>query len=253
VAGMVALACAVVGGAAQFAAPGNAVVAARADAELHPSRYETCRTLDRVSYCALEGFGRWVPGWNTVVRSVLAQVPADVRATRLTIRQRFAFAGLSDRGRGDHQGPQRLLEAWHADDPDAIGVGTRWGDHGSADGLAGQVAFRLVTGRVAAAHLEPGAELAGARACGGVGVLVVWLVGRRDRAGAVSFDENELIPGVSVPAAEVGVAMAALDRPHADVAARVERNWATLAAPGTTATQAAQLLGVPAPAADTSC
>jgi len=49
------------------------------------------------------------------------------------------------------------------------------------------------------------------------------------------------------------VAMAALDRPHADVAARVERNWATLAAPGTTATRAAQLLGVPAPAADTSC
>ncbi len=69
----------------------------------------------------------------------------------------------------------------------------------------------------------------------------------------VSFDENELIPGVYVPAPELAVATQALARPRADIAARVQRSWATLTAPGTTAAQAAQILGVPAPATGTAC
>ncbi|GAA1288290.1 ABC transporter [Planotetraspora silvatica] len=269
VAGVVALACAVAGGTAQLSAPGHAVVAARTAAMNHPSQYETCRELGHVAYCAFAGFSRWIPAWNTVVQAVVAQVPATARSARLTIRQRIVFVSL-----GGGKGPEQLLAAWRSDNaaagtPGAIGIDTQWGDSRSAADLAAQVAYRLVTGRAGEAHVEQGAELAGATACGGAGVLVVWLAGQagtqartglrrltedgRDPRGGVSFDQNQLIPSVYVPAPELTVATQALARPRADIAARVQRSWATLTAPGTTAAQAAQILGVPAPAAGTAC
>jgi hypothetical protein len=203
------------------------------------------------------------------VQAVSAEVPAAARPAELTVRQRFVFVGL-----GGRKGPEQLFAAWQADNaaagtPGAIGVGTQWGDGGAAAGLAARVAYRLVTGRTGEAQVEQGNELVGATACGGAGVLVVWLTGQagtrartglrqlagdgRDPGDGVSFQENELIPSVQVPAAELAVGLSALERPHADIAARIRQSWATLTAPGTTATQAAQLLGVPAPATEPAC
>lgn len=263
VAGAVALACTVAGGTAQLSPPSRAVAAARTAVMNHPSQHETCQELGHVTYCALAGFSRWVPAWNTVVQAVVARVPATARSAQLTVRQRIASPGF-DRGIG----PEQLLAAWRADDaaagtPGAIGIDTSWGDSLADANLAAQVAYRLVTGEA------PVGELDGATACGGAGVLVGWLAGQastqagtglrllaedaRDERGGVSFYETELFPTVYVPAPELAVATQALARPGADIAARVQRSWATLTAPGTTAAQAAQILGVPAPATSTAC
>jgi hypothetical protein len=212
-------------------------------------------------YCTLAGFSRWVPAWNTVVQAVVARVPATARSTQLTVRQRIVFLDL------DGMGPEQLLAAWRADDAaagtlGAIGIGTRWGDSRAAAVLAAQVAYRL-------AGAETGEQRGGATACGGVGVLVVWLAGQastqartglgpliedaRDDGGGISFDEDLFPAGVRVPAPELTVATQALAHPRADIAARVQQSWATLTAPATTAAQAAQILGVAAPATSTAC
>ncbi|MFC4591687.1 hypothetical protein [Sphaerisporangium corydalis] len=266
VAGGVALACTMAGGTAQLSPPDRAVALARTSVTHHPSRYETCRELGHVTYCAFADFSRWIPAWDTVVRAVVAQVPATARPARLTVRQRLAILGF-DGGIG----PARLLAAWRADDaaagtPGAIGVDTQWGDGPAAADLAAQVAYRLVTGRTGGARAG---ERDGVTACGGAGVLVVWLAGQagplartglrllaeeaRDERGGVSFHETRLFPAVFVPAPELAVATEALARPDAGVAARVQRSWATLTAPGTNAARAAEILGVPAPAASTAC
>jgi hypothetical protein len=280
VAGLVALACTVAGGAAQLSAPDRAVVADRAAAVTHPSRYQTCREFDRVTYCTFAGFSPWVPAWNTVVQGVLAQVPATARTERLTVRQRVVILAFREESNENSEnsaaagsGPGGLLAAWRADDvaagtPGAVGVPTQWGDSRSAASLAGRVAYRLITGRPGEAQAEEQGELSGATACGGAGVLVVWLAGQAgsqaraglddlvedgDGQGGVAFDENELFPSVSVPGPEVEVATRALARPHADIAARVQRSWATLTTPSTTAAQAAEILGVPAPPTGAAC
>ncbi|MBC6459668.1 hypothetical protein [Actinomadura sp. HBU206391] len=265
VAGAVALACAVAGGTAQLSPPGRAVATARTAVMNHPSQHETCQELGHVTYCAFAGFSRWVPAWNTVVQAVVARVPATARSAQLTVRQRV-FLGF-DRG----MRPEQLLAVWRADDaaagtPGAIGIGTSWGDSRTAVYLAAQVAYRLVTGQTGEAPVE---ERDGATACGGAGVLVLWLAGQastqartglrlltedaRDKRGGVSFDESEMFPRVYVPAPELAVATQALARPRAYIAARVQQSWTTLTAPGTTAAQAAQILGVPAPATSAAC
>jgi hypothetical protein len=271
VAGAVLLACTVAYGTAQFTSPGPAVTAARSAVMKHPSQHETCRELGHVTYCAFAGFSRWIPAWNTVVQAVVAQVPATARSAQLTVRQRIVFVGL-----GGEKGPEQRIAAWRADNaaagtPEAIGIDTQWGDSRSAADLAGQVAYRLVTGQAGEAHVEERgqAELAGATTCGGVGVLVVWLAGQagtqartglrllaedeRGPRGGVSFYADPLFPSVYVPAPELAVATQALARPHADIAARVQQSWAALTAPGTTAAQAAQILGVPAPSTSATC
>ena len=261
VAGAVALACAVAGGTAQLSPPSDAVAATRTAVMTHPSQHETCRELGQVTYCAFADFSRWIPAWNTVVQAVVARVPAAARPARLTVRQRFVILAFN-RGTG----PEHLLDEWRADDAGAIGVDTDWGDSPAAANLAAQVAYRLVTGQTGEAHVE---ERGGATACGGAGVLVVWLAGQagasagaglrllakesHDQRGGVSFYETQLFPTFYVPAPELAVATQALARPRADIAARVEQSWATLTAPGTTAAQAAQILGVPAPATGPAC
>jgi hypothetical protein len=263
VAGAVAIAVTVAGGTTQLAGPDRAVAAARTAVMSHPSQYQTCRQLDHVTYCPFAGFSRWIPAWNTVVQAVVARVPATARSAQLTVRQRIMIPAFDPA-----IGPEQRLAAWRADDaaagtPEAIGIGTRWGESRAAAVLAAQVAYRLVTGETGAVGRD------GATACGGAGVLVVWLAGQagaqartglgpliedaRDDRGGISFDEDLFPTGVYVPTPELTVAMQALARPPADIAARVRQSWATLTAPGTTAAQAAQILGVPAPATSSAC
>ena len=265
VAGVVALVCVVACGTTQWSAPGRAVEAARTSAMNDPSEHQTCQQFGQVDYCAFAGFSPWIPGWNTVVQAVVAQVPAAAKSGQLTVRQRVLFVTL-----GAEKGPEQTLAAWQAaaGAPGAIDIDTQWGDSDSAANLAGQVAFRLVTGEIGEAHVAeqtgPG-ELVGTKACGGVGVLVVWLAGQggtKARAGVsslaeegngLSFSANQLFPTVAVPAPELAVATEALTRPTAEISAKVQQSWATLTAPGTTAAQAAQILGLTAPATSTAC
>ncbi|MFI6484197.1 hypothetical protein ACIBH1_40180 [Nonomuraea sp. NPDC050663] len=278
VAGALALACAAAGGTAQLSPPGSAVTAARAAVMKQPSQHETCREVGTVTYCAFEGFGAWIPAWNEVVQAVVSQVPPDTaRSTPLTVRQRIAVPAFDQASR-----PGQLVDAWRADDaaagtPGAVGIGTQWGDSAATADLAAQVAYRLVTrGRASGGRAEEVGQAGpedrdrdGAVICGGRGVLVAWLTGQagpaaaaglRSRAeesrgerGGVSFYETHLFPTVHVPAPELAVATQALSRPHADIAARVRQSWPALTAPGTTATQAARILGVPAPATNPAC
>jgi hypothetical protein len=257
VAALVALACAAAGGILQVTPQAPTLAAARTAAMNHPSEHQTCRQLDHVKYCAFADFTGWIPAWNAVVQAVLARVPAAAQPTQLTVRQRVIVLGLNGQ-----IAPDQVLAAWRADDaaagtPGAVTVGTRWGDSRSAAAFAALVAHRLVstgTGRDTVA-------------CGGSGVLVVWLAGQAgtqagtglrklaaDQHGnpdGMSFPQVQAIPGVDIGRQELNVGLAALDRPVADIAARVQHSWATLTGPGTTAAQAAQILGVPAPAAPT--
>lgn len=248
VAGCAALDCAVAGATLQLGGPDPAVWQARTAAMNHPAAHQTCRRLDGVTYCAFPDFARWIPGWNSVVQGVLARVPAAAVPATLAVRQRIIALG-PDGGIN----PETVAAAWRADDvaagtPGAVSVDTRWGDSRSAANLAALVAYRIV-----------------GSGCGGAGVLVVWLSGqagpatrtglrlltapyRGDERG-MSFQQAGAIPAVDVPLPELTVGLAALDRPVADIAARVRQHWAALTDPHTTAAQAAQLLGVPAPTA----
>jgi hypothetical protein len=239
-AGLLALAVAATGVVVQSQPPSHAVRVARAGAIEHPAARQTCRTLDQVTYCAFPEFSRWIPAWRDVVQAVLAATPAAHRPSRLAVRQRVVGSTAST----------DLVRGWRADDvaagtPDAVAATTRWGDSRSAADLAALVAHRVLTGA------GPGGGVA---ACGGTGVLTVWLAAQ---AGAlattgirkltdshgVSFAEAGALPGVDVPRAEVTVALAALDLP----ASRVRDSWDALT--GATVARAAQILGVPAPAA----
>jgi hypothetical protein len=258
VAGLVAVACAAAGAVVQLTPPGAAVTAARTAAMNHPSEHQTCRQLDHVNYCAFADFTGWIPAWNTVAQAVLARVPATARPAQLTVRQRIIVLGSNA-----EIAPDRVLAAWQADDAaagtrGAVTVGTRWGDSRSAAAFAAFVGYRLVTAGRGSDTLV----------CGGAGVLVVWLAGQAgvqagtglhkfvsDQHGdthGVSLQVGQVIPGVDIAQPELAVGLAALDRPAADIGARVQQSWATLTAPGTTAAQAAQLLGVPAPATATT-
>ena len=253
VAGLVALACAAAGAVVQLSPPGASVAAARTAAMNHPSQHQTCRQLDHVNYCAFADFTGWVPAWNTVVQAVLARVPAAARPAQLTVRQRLAVIGPKG------EVSNGLPNTWQADDVaagtrGAVTVGTRWGDSRSEAALAALVAYRLVTAGRAGDSVV----------CGGAGVLIVWLTGQAGARAAtglrkfateqhgglngVVLSPGPVLPGVGIAPPELAVGLAALDRPAADIGARVQQSWATLTAPGTTVAQVAQILGVPAPA-----
>ena len=79
--------------------------------------------------------------------------------------------------------------------------------------------------------------------------LLRLLAGRRWRTEPSA--EEQLLVGVEH--GDLAGALARLSPELRAVAARIQRSWATLTAPGTTAAQAAQILGVPAPATSTAC
>lgn len=252
VAGTVALAVMLTGAVTELVPAGRDVTAARLDAVNHASKHQTCRSLDGVTYCAFTDFTRWVPAWNTVVQSVLAEAPASARPANLALRQRLVVGSVmsTSAARDDDAA---------AGTPDPVPVGTRWGDSRSAATLAATVAARLVG--------SPSAD-DGNPICGGQGVLIVWLAGHSSAlantgitklaadAGlrtsqpdvVLPLAQTNTSPGFSVPQPDYVVATEALARPAADMAARIRQSWTVLTAPGTTTQQAAQILGVPAPA-----
>jgi hypothetical protein len=253
-----AVAVTVAGGVTQTTPPSQAITQARVAAAERPSGQQACQTLGRNTYCAFADFMAWIPAWDAEVRGVLRWVPAEQRRP-LVVRQRLFMLGSDERGTdgGGAEGPV----AWVADDaaagtPNAVTVGTRWGDSRSAIRLAGLVAYQVVAGR------RPGGDPA---VCGGRGVLVAWLAGaaspvastglrllahdqNRNHDSGVFLDEVESPSGIFLPDRELTLALALLDRPANDVGARVRRSWVELTSADTTTERAAEIVGGPAPA-----
>jgi hypothetical protein len=254
IAAVVALAVTVAGGIAQTAPPSRSIVQARTAAAQHPSEHQTCRRIGHVDYCAFPGFAAWIPGWDAEVRGVLRRVPAAVAQRPLAVRQRIVVV------RGDAM--PVMTGTWQADDlaagtPDAVTVGTRWGDSRSAATLAALVAYRLVDGDQPPLDETPAV-------CGARGALVGWLAGQagtksgtglrllaadqaHQRGGLLLLTAGSAA-GLHLPARESALALALLDRPADEVGARVLRSWDELTAAGTSIDRAAEILGVQAPA-----
>jgi hypothetical protein len=252
--GVVALAVTVAGAVVQVAPPSDAVGRARTTAMLHPSTVQTCRRLDRVTYCAFPDFTAWIPGWDTEVRGVLRRVPMAVARQPLAVRQRIVVLG------SDNTVPDPTA-AWRSDDaaagtPGAVSVGTRWGDSRSSATLAALVAYRLVAGD------KPSRR---PTVCGAPGVLVAWLAGQatakshtglrllgetqaRQHSPEVLLSATGVEPGIGLPYREFAMATELLDRPADQVGAQVLRSWDELTSTRTSIERAAQIFGVPVPA-----
>jgi len=256
VAFLAALVLTVGAGAAQAAASDPSIVNARAAATQRPASRQRCRTIQLVTYCAFPGFEPWVAGWNDVVRGVLRRVPPSVAAQPLAVRQRVVADATSNQQINGVTVPPPV-DAWRADDsaagtPNAITAGTWWGDGWSETGLAGRVAYELIT------HSGPGVT---ATLCGARGVLVGWLAGQAtadtraglrtiaggSRGGAVAFTEAGFGSSLVLTDPELTMVWALLDRPADEVGKRVLDSWAELSASGTSLEQAAKLLGVAVP------
>ncbi|MDG4826081.1 hypothetical protein O7635_29890 [Asanoa sp. WMMD1127] len=253
-----ALAVTVAAGAAQLGHD-SGVRATRAAVNADPTPVQTCTTRDGVTYCAFDDFTPWVPAWDAVLRDVTKAVP-PAAVPRLAVRQWVWAEGYPVRGGvfgpEDEQARERAQRA--ADraggTPEAIPVGTEWGDPPSAAAFAGGVAYRLVTGRAVAGD---------ATLCGARGALVVWLAGQANArtaagvrqldnqsSGSLALIDHSIDNGLFVEDRDAAVGLALLRRPAAEVAPVVADHWAELTAPGATIEQVGSLFGVevgPAP------
>ncbi|GAA0462104.1 ABC transporter [Actinoplanes capillaceus] len=250
--GAVALSVTAGAGAAQYLPVGDAVRNARATAAERPAEMQDCRTIGSVTYCAFGDFASWTGDWDAVVRGVLRAVPAEAAGRPLVVRQRVSTEDRMIDGRVVTAEEQAAAAAqWQRIEPAAVTVGTRWGDGRSEMSLAGLVAYQIVTGEAAPAHIP---------VCGARGVLVAWLAGQATPAtaaglraadatswGGVPFGDMQFPVGFSVPDREMAAVSALLRRPSGDVAATVARSWTELTAAGTTADRAGELLGVSVP------
>lgn len=250
------LALALAGGATQLVPPSDELATARKVATEQPAQRQTCRRIQQVTYCAFAGFTPWIGEWDTVVRGVLRAVPATEAAQPFAVRQRVLAHGVptgSSWAVGRNEVAARG-QAWHAADraagtPNAVTVGTRWGDGQSEVSLAGLVAYEVMT--------RKGAEADG-QMCGARAVLVVWLAGQATSAtaaglrivdehgwGGIGFSDPSFGPGVGASDREVAVALALLRREPGQVAALVRRHWAELTAADTPTERVGELFGVP--------
>ncbi|MBM0206510.1 hypothetical protein JNW90_28540 [Micromonospora sp. STR1s_5] len=147
----VGLILAVGGGLAQ-SRPDPDMAAARATVEDRPASIQSCVTRTDVTYCFFDGFGGYVSGWDSVVTSVRAVVPDSAASAGppLAVRQRTSLDEISWQGRsGSIAEDLRVVAGWKAADaaagtPEAVQVGTQWGDDRSSAVLAAGVAYRLM-------------------------------------------------------------------------------------------------------------
>lgn len=253
------LALTLVAGGLQLRPADAALVAARKTATVRPADAQTCRTAGSVTYCAFADFAGWIGEWDPVVRGVLRAVP-DTEARRpLAVRQRvFAYGGPT--GGGWTTGPEEMAARaaqWRAADraagtPNAVTVGSTWGDGRSEVGLAGLVAYEVIA--------RQGAGPYGV-VCGSRAVLVAWLAGQATPAtaaglrtvddqstGGVGFTEPNFSSGVDVPDREMAVAWALLRQPADRIAAVVRTHWGELIRADTPTERIGALFGVPVPA-----
>ncbi|MFF0153749.1 hypothetical protein [Micromonospora sp. NPDC005203] len=245
-----------VGGGLTQSRPDPGLAAARATVEDRAASIQSCEIRGDVTYCFFDGFGGFVPGWDAVVTSVRAVVPASAASSGppLAVRQRTSLDAITAAGwTGSVAEDRRMVASWKVEDaaagtPEAVHVGTAWGDDRAAAALAAEVAYRLM----AAQAYDGGNFLCGARAA-----LLVWLVGRASpttlagmrsldetSTGALSFSDMSSNYGILAPDRAAAPALELLER-QSEVAPLVERHWAELTAPDTPLERFGAIFGVP--------
>jgi hypothetical protein len=255
-----ALALAAALGAVQFVPAGAALTRARMAATDNPAAQQSCQRIDQVTYCAFPDYVPWVGAWDAVVRGVLRRLPAEEARKPLAVRQRvWAYGrpeGSVTYGGGEEQDAR--AQVWRQADlaagtPNAVTVGTRWGDGRSEVGFAGLVAYEIMA--------RKGAGVNGL-VCGTRGVMVAWLAGQATPAtaaglravdassmGGITFTEPSFDSGITVDDREIAVALALLARPADEVMKVVLAAWAELSAAETPIERAGELFGVAVPPA----
>jgi len=263
-AGVLALVVVGVSAVIQLGGPDPQVLAARLEARDHPAARHSCERREQVTYCFYPDWRPWVATWDRTVRAVLDRVPAEVAAQPIALRQRvdaIVVPDTEDRllalgGTGatsSARSSAQVLDDQQAGLPEAIGLDTRWPGEGDGEvDLAGQVAYRVLTGRAAP---DPQDSV-----CGGQAVLLAWLAAQvsPDAAETIRWYASPNSPasnrsisfgpgaGLGVPNRELTTAVAVLTRPAKQVSAIVNRSWTELTAEQTTVERAAEILGVPA-------
>ncbi|GIF62908.1 ABC transporter [Asanoa ishikariensis] len=250
-----ALAVTVAGGAAQFVRD-DAVLAARVTTTDNPAPVQTCSSREGVTYCAFDDFTSWIPAWEGVLRDVVRLTPPGAAGSPpLAVRQWVwadgypTFGGTFGPEVAEARARSQRATDTAAGTPEAIPVGTSWGDNTTAAAFAGGVAFRLVMGRAVAGD---------STLCGARGALVVWLTGKANSrtaaglrqldnqsSGSLALVDYTIDNALYVDDRDAAVGLAMLDRPAAEIASVVTAHWAELTSPETTIEQAASLLGVP--------
>jgi hypothetical protein len=182
------------------AGPAAEAVAAAGDCERHGA----------VSYCALPGYGRWIPLWRAAVEPVVRVVP-PAAGELPAVRQ----------GTGPLSG---------------VRTGPTWGRH---DPWATDSRRRLSQQYVRVLLGMPGPpadpEVAAERACSGAGqlrtVVALWLVAQADPAGEVPRAGGAAFWPVEFGPAEAEAAARLRDAPRQRVTAMLAEHWSTVRSP----------------------
>ncbi|OQR59992.1 ABC transporter permease [Streptomyces maremycinicus] len=240
-----ALAATAAGAIGQLPGDTAALDAARRTASESPQRVQSCSTYDGSTYCSF-------PEWS-VVRDDWAEVVDRVRSaaggaaeTDLTIRQRVDTSG----------GVEADAALEPSATPGEVTVGGRWGGNRVPEFAVG----------VAAVLVGGSEDVTSEPMCDARAVTVMWLVLGNDPTPSATFrnvrlDDSTsgsgvvLAPtnGLSLTGPQTTVIRELLDRPRAEITARVKAHWAELTSARTTTAQAAKLLGVEVPKEAEQC
>jgi hypothetical protein len=240
-----ALALAVLGGVGQTAGVPAATTAARERVSATPEKEQTCVREGRSTYCAFPEWTPWSGVWAGTADRVQSLAGGTAATRPLLVRQRVeARYGLSSDGAIDP-----LTK------PYQVSVGTAWGGNRVPE-------FAVAV----AAVLVAGDEKAGGELCDGRIVTVMWLAlgAQPDPLSSlkhVRLDDSVTGPALvlapteplSMTTAQTEVVRELLDRPRAEVTAKVKAHWTELTAAKLTAARAAELLGVAAPKGEDKC
>ncbi|MDX5570699.1 ABC transporter permease [Streptomyces sp. ID05-04B] len=236
-----ALAAVTAGAIGQSAQDTAGLAAARTTASDSPQKVQSCATHDGSWYCAFPEWSGVRSEWAEVVGRVRSLAGGDAANASLTVRQRIDA----------RDGVEVDASLTPSTVPGRVTVGTRWGGNRVPEFAVG-VATVLVAGTEAATEEEMCRD---ARP-----VTIMWLVLGADPTPSDTFrhvrldDSTEgsgsvLAPtnGLSMTAAQTTVVRELLERPRAEVTARVKAHWAELTSTATSPAEAAKLLGVAAP------
>ncbi|MFI1924428.1 MULTISPECIES: ABC transporter permease [unclassified Streptomyces] len=241
-----ALAATAAGAIGQFPGDTSALDAARRTASDSPAKVQSCTTHDGSTYCSFPEWAGVRDDWAEVVDRVRSGAGGTAAEGRLTVRQRvYTDGGVEIDGAID---PSTT--------PGEVTVGTRWGGNRVPEFAVG-VATVLVGGSEDVTT-EP--------MCDARAVTIMWLVLGQDPTPTDTFrnvrlDDSTtgsgvvLAPtnGLSLSGPQTTVIRELLDRPRAEMTARVKAHWTELTSARTTTAQAAKLLGVEVPKEADQC
>jgi hypothetical protein len=171
---------------------------------------QDCERHGTVSYCALPGYGRWIPLWRAAVEPVVQVLPpaaGEFPAVRQSTGQ-----------------------------PSGVHTGLSWGRHDpwatDSRRRLSQQYVRVLLGMPATAA---GPEAAAEPACSGAGqlrtVVALWLVAQADPAGEMPRAGGAAFGPVAFGPAETEAAARLLDAPRQQVTAMLAEHWSAVRSP----------------------